>query len=83
MKITGLNGTLSIGGQVIAEVTDVELTFKPLTSIPVFYSSYALDEPQFVPGIGIICKDRESLERWLKPKDVAELERIWSLESPR
>lgn len=47
--------------------------------VPVYYSPYALPEPRFVPTIGIICLDAESLHRWLGNQDLAELERLWKL----
>jgi len=33
-----------------------------LGGVPVIYSIYALPRPVFIPGLGIVCKDRASLE---------------------
>ena len=33
----------------------------PLGSIPVIFSEYASSEPKLVPGVGVVCKDKESL----------------------
>lgn len=34
-------------------------------SVPVVYSPHAADEPRLIPGVGIVCRDRKSLEPYL------------------
>lgn len=36
-----------------------------MNKIKVIYSPYALEVPRYIPGIGIIARDRNSIEQWI------------------